>query len=260
MKKGKEFLEKTFFMILAVIIFFTVWQLAVTFTAIKETTPAPAEVLQLLFHSMIYPIGTYTIWGHLLISLGRVLIGFGIAAILGIAIGIGMGRSMVVRGLIRPVFELMRSIPPIAWIPIGILWFGIGESSKYFIIFIAAFTIITVNAFTAATNVDEQLIGAAKMLGANDIKVFKEIIMPSSLPQVFAGLQVGLSSSWCAVLAAEMVSSTEGCGWIIIRGSNTANVTQVMVGMIIIAVAGMILATLMRTIERKMCSWNEVNR
>lgn len=248
--------EKMLYTILALSAFILAWQYITTFTEAKNTTPQPLEVFKLLIESMGSPIGQYTIWGHLLISLKRVLIGFSIGSILGIIVGVGMGTSRYIKAIVKPIFEMLRPIPPIAWIPLAILWFGIDETTKYFIIFISAFTNVTLNSFMAATKVDPVLVGAAKMLGTNDRQIFSRIILPSCTPQIFAGMQVGLSTSWMAVLAAEMVRSSEGLGWIIIRGSDTANIPQVLVGMIVIGVVGLLLATIMRNCERRLCSWN----
>ncbi len=260
MKIRQENVQRFVFSLLGILIFLVIWHFAVALTDAKMTTPGPIEVLTLLFSSMVNPIGEYTVWGHLLISLQRVMIGFILATVSGILLGIGMGRNLIIRGVFKPIFEILRPIPPIAWIPIGILWFGIDESSKIFIIWIATFTIITLNAYTAAVNVDEQLIGVGKMLGASNFHIFWRIILPSCMPQIFAGLQTGISTSWCAVLAAEMVRSSSGCGWIIIRGNDTANIPQVMVGMIIIAIMGLVLSNSVRFCERKICSWNIVSR
>lgn len=248
--------EKFFFTAIALAAFLLAWQFITTFTAAKNTTPQPLVVLQLLLRSFSMPIGSYTILGHLAISLRRVLVGFGIASAAGIVVGIAMGTSLYARAVIKPIFEMLRPIPPIAWIPLAILWFGIGETTKYFIIFIGAFTNVTLNAYTAATKVDPVLVGAARMLGTGERDIFTRVILPSCTPQIFAGMQVGLSTSWMAVLAAEMVSSSAGCGWIIIRGSDTANIPQVLMGMIVIGVVGMLLAGVMRAAERKVCAWN----
>ena len=132
----------------------------------------------------------------------------------------------------------------------------IGELPKYTIIFIGSFTNVTLNAYTGAQSVDPELVGCARMLGTSERDIFFRVILPSCTPQIFAGMQVALSTSWMAVLAAEMVGAQEGCGWMIQRGSDTLNITLVMVGMIVIGLVGMLLATLMRTIERRLCSWN----
>ncbi len=248
--------EKTLYAVAAIASFFVLWWFLTTFTPVKETTPGPIEVLQLLLTSFYTPIGSEVIVGHLLVSLRRVLVGFSVATIIGIVLGIAMGTSRWAEAIFKPIFELLRPIPPIAWISLVILFFGIGETSKYILCGIGAFTNVTLNAYTGAQNVDPELIGCARMLGTSERDIFFRVILPSCTPQIFAGMQVALSTSWMAVLAAEMVGAQEGCGWMIQRGSDTLNITLVMVGMIVIGLVGMFLAALMRTIERRLCSWN----
>ena len=182
-----------------------------------------------------------------------------VATVLGIIVGIAIGTSRYAEAIIKPLFELIRPIPPIAWIPLVILWFGVGELPKYTIIFIGSFTNVTLNAYTGAQRVDPQLIGCAKMLGTSDRDIFLRVILPSSLPQIFAGMQVALSTAWMAVLAAEMIGAQEGCGWIILRGSDTTNIPLVLVGMVVIGVVGLLLATIMRIAERRLCAWNRMD-
>ncbi|WP_300252692.1 ABC transporter permease [uncultured Subdoligranulum sp.] len=248
--------EKTLYAVAAIASFFVLWWFLTTFTPVKETTPGPIEVLQLLLTSFYTPIGSEVIVGHLLVSLRRVLVGFSVATIIGIVLGIAMGTSRWAEAIFKPIFELLRPIPPIAWISLVILFFGIGETSKYILCGIGAFTNVTLNAYTGAQNVDPELIGCARMLGTSERDIFFRVILPSCTPQIFAGMQVALSTSWMAVLAAEMIGAQEGCGWMIQRGSDTLNITLVMVGMIVIGLVGMFLAALMRTIERRLCSWN----
>ena len=254
--KAKVNTEKTVYAVIAIASFFVLWWFLTTFTAVKETTPGPIEVIRLLLASFVEPIGNRVIVGHLLISLKRVLVGFSVATVVGIILGISMGTSKWAEAIFKPIFELLRPIPPIAWISLVILFFGIGETSKYILCGIGAFTNVTLNAYTGAQNVDPELIGCARMLGTRERDIFFRVILPSCTPQIFAGMQVALSTSWMAVLAAEMVGAQEGCGWMIQRGSDTLNITLVMVGMIVIGLVGMFLATIMRVIERRLCSWN----
>lgn len=257
MKKGMNVkLERMLYAIISITSFFLLWAFIATYTAAKETTPGPVEVIKLLINSFFTPIGNYTIYGHLYFSLRRVIIGYSFATVLGIIVGIAMGTSRYAEAIIKPIFEILRPIPPIAWIPLIILWFGVGELPKYAIIFIGAFTNVTLNAYTGAQKVDPTLIGCAKMLGTSDRDIFFRVILPSCTPQIFAGMQVALSTAWMAVLAAEMVGAQDGCGWLILRGSDTTNIPLVLVGMVVIGAVGLILATAMRTVERRLCSWN----
>lgn len=259
MKIKKFDKERTIYATLAIVSFFVLWWFITTFTEARNTTPGPWSVFELLVKSFTVPVGKFTIVGHLLISLQRVAVGFGVATIMGVILGIAMGTSDWACAIFKPIFELLRPIPPIAWIPLVILFFGIGELPKYVITGIGAFTNVTLNAYTAAQNIDEELIGAARMLGTNERGIFFRIILPSCTPQIFAGMQVALSTSWMAVLAAEMVGAQEGCGWMILRGNDTLNITLVMVGMIVVGIVGLLLATLMRAVEGRLCAWNKMD-
>ncbi|WP_418972729.1 ABC transporter permease [Allofournierella sp.] len=233
------------------------WQLASVFSAGRVQVPAPLEVFRAFFNAMVVPIGRNTILEHAGISLWRVLLGFSVASAIGMAIGISMGLSPAARAVINPIFEFVRPIPPIAWIPLSILWFGLGSANKIFIIFLASFTYVTINSYEGARSVDPRLIGAARMLGAGRGRIFTHVIFPSSVPYIFAGLQIALSVSWAAEVAAEIIYSQNGVGWIITMGMNNGNITQIIVGMIAIGVIGYLLSTLMRALEGRLCRWNK---
>ncbi len=159
----------------------------------------------------------------------------------------------------QPLFRIVRPIPPIAWIPISIIWFGLGESAKIFLIALGAFNNVTLNAWAGARDVDKQLVGAAEMLGANRRQIFFTIVLPASVPQIFAGLQVAMSSSWATVLVAEMVRSSEGLGWMIVTGMANNDMVQILSGIVAIGVVGFVLANIMRKMETVLCRWNRSN-
>lgn len=232
-----------------------VWHASVIYTKIGRVLPSPFEVFQSFWTYLFTPMGKYTIIQHALFSLSRVFAGFGLSAMVGIVLGIGMGYSKTIEAIFSPVFNLIRPIPGLAWIPMAILWFGIGEVSKYFIIFMGGFSHVVVNSMDGARRTDQSLIGAARVLGADRRQLFLYVVLPSSIPYIFAGLQVSLSTSWMAVLAAELVSSYEGSGWIIVTGMNNGNTVQIMVGMISIGLVGLLLATAMRVLEKELCRW-----
>jgi ABC-type nitrate/sulfonate/bicarbonate transport system permease component len=232
-----------------------VWQIAVVLFQ-SSRFPAPIEVIQSFFKSLIEPIGPYTIIGHIAWSLSRVLVGFSLAAIAGIILGLTMGWFDYIRAIFKPLFDIFKPIAPLAWIPLAILWLGVNEGSKYFLIFIAAFSAFTINAYAGASKVDKQLIGAARMLGSTERQIFYKIVIPTAIPQMFSGAQVALSNSWMTMLAAEMIRSSKGIGWVIIAGQRVNNITQMIVGMIAIGIVGFVLANLMRFMERRLLKWN----
>ena len=244
---------------LAIACFLSVWFFATREgTTLGKLMPNPAEVASRLMEATYEKIGPMTIWGHMWNSMRRVLVGFCIASVSGILLGLAMGWNRTCEAIFRPIFELLRPIPPLAWISLAIVWFGLGEGGKYFIIFVSGFSNVTINVYTGAKAVDPELIGAAKMLGCSNRRIFTSIVLPSSVPYIFTGLQIAISSSWAAVVAAEMVRSTTGIGWLITAGQSIGDMGQVMVGIIVIGVVGFLLATIMRGVESKLCAWSRV--
>lgn len=256
-KKASFKQQSVIMAVLAVIAFLLVWEVVSRFTSAKMFLPPASKILYEFMKSFAVPIGKYTMPMHIAVSLYRVGVAFIIATIAGIALGVTMGYSKTVEAIFKPIFEFVRPIPPLAWIPMSILWFGLGDQSKFFIIFLGCFTFITVNTYDGTKNVDPILIGAARMLGASERQVFAKIVLPSSVPYIFAGLQIAVTAGWSAVVGAEMIRSDEGVGWLIVMGMTTGNTVQIMVGMVAIGVIGFILATLMSALERRLCAWNQ---
>lgn len=247
---------KVIYTIISLMSLLVVWELVARFTSASMFLPRASEVMAAFVKSFVEPIGKYTMLAHIGISLYRVGVAFAIATVTGIVLGVTMGYSKLVEAILKPIFEFIRPIPPLAWIPLSILWFGLGDQSKFFIIFLGCFTFITVNTYDGAKNVDPELIGAARMLGASESQVFFRIVLPSSVPYIFAGLQIAVTAGWSAVVGAEMVRADEGVGWMIVRGMNTGNTLQIMVGMVAIGIVGFILATVTSALERRLCAWN----
>ena len=235
-----------------------IWYLGVTYTSVGKLLPTPFEVVERLIYTCTHNIGMeYTLPMHLLISLRRVMTGFLLSIAVGVVLGVAMGRFKMIEAIFRPIYELVRPIPGIAWIPLAIVWFGIGETAKLYIIFMAGFVNIVANTYSGAKNVDESLVSAAYMLGANKVQAFFHIVIPACVPYIFAGMQVGLSICWMAVLAAEMFSAKAGIGWVIVAGQLAGDMTQIFVGVISIAIVGLLLATVMRWLEKILCQWRE---
>ncbi len=249
---------KTLFAVISILLFLVIWQLGVMFsTRLNGIIPTPVEVLTKFFVSFVEPIGKDRMLGHIAWSLIRVLPAYIGGSLLGIAAGITMGWYRPFEAILRPIYEVLRPIPPLAWIPIAIVWFGIGEGSKWFLITLASFMPITLSAYFGAKSVDPTLVKCSKMLGASDRQVFTSIVIPSSIPHIFAGLHSALAASWATVVAAEMIRSSEGVGWILISSMEINDITQGLAGMVGIGVTGFALATIMRGVEDKLCAWNK---
>lgn len=242
---------------LSIFVFLLLWQFSTMFTSLGRLMPSPVVALGAFFKSFVEPIGPYPMYIHIYWSLMRVMPFYIVGSVCGIALGISMGWYKAVSAIFRPLFEVFRPIPPIAWIPIAIVWFGIGEGSKWFLIFLASFMNTTINSYAGARSVDPVLVGCSKMLGASDGQIFTSVVLPSSVPYIFAGLQVALSSSWATIVAAEMIRSSEGVGWIIISSQETNNAVNTLVGVIAIGIVGFILAIIMRGVEARLCKWTK---
>lgn len=261
MRVNKDKIKSAVYAVVTFAILLTLWQVAVMTTDSQIGFPTPVAVIQRFVHMLLNKVGNYyNIVGHVLWSLSRVLVGFSLGCVIGTVMGLTMGWFDYVRAIIMPIFNLLRPIAPLAWIPLAILWFGIDEEYKYFLIFIASVVPFTLNSFSGASRVDKQLIGAAKMLGASNTQLFFEIVVPSSVPSIFSGAQVALSNSWMTMLAAEMVCATEGAGWIIIAGQSVNDMTQMIAGMLGIGIVGFLLVNGLRTLERRCLIWNEQGR
>lgn len=252
--------KQIFGALLSITFFLIVWEVSVSFTMLGKLLPGPADVMYRFFGSFVNPIGKYSILVHTLFSLSRVLIGFAIGASFGIVLGVLMGRYKIIKAIFMPLYEMIRPIPPIAWIPLAILWFGIGETTKWFLIFLSSFNTITLNVYAGSKSVDQVLLGASKMLGANSAQTMRTIIIPYTVPFIFAGLHTAISVCWATVVAAEMVRSTEGVGWIIVNAMEVNNMVQVLVGIVAIGLIGYLLAIIMRKIEAVLCVWNKSGR
>ena len=241
---------------ISIFAFLLFWWCGTHFTQIGNLMPGPVEVFTALFGYIFGTVGKCSLIMHALISLRRVLIGFVIGSAIGISLGLLMGRYVLARAIFNPIFRIIRPIPPIAWIPISIIWFGLGEEAKIFLIILAAFANTTLNSMAGAQSVDPEIINAARMLGANEGQIFRTIVIPASVPAIFAGLQVGISSSWASVVAAEMIKAENGLGWMIQAGMDNNNMTQILSGIVMIGVFGFILTVSMRSMENAMCRWN----
>lgn len=232
-----------------------IWQVAAAGGYFGKTLPSPVAVVNQFLHMLDEPVGKTSLGGHIWASMRRVLSAFAVAALIGIPMGLFMGWSKKVEAIVKPIFEIFRPIPPIAWIPLAILWFGIDETPKVFICFIGAFIPAVMNAYTGIRFTDPLLISAARSLGANPRQLFTEVAVPSALPAIFAGLQNGLSLSWMCVLAAEMVGAEDGVGYLILLGMDMSNPAMIITGMLIIGAVGALIAVGLRYVERWFCPW-----
>ena len=197
-----------------------------------------------------------TLIKHCGISIGRVLQGYGISVALGVTLGILIGLSKHLERITQLFVQIIKPIPPIAWIPLVILWFGIGESGKVFLIFLGGFFTILVNVIDGIKQTDERLVEVSKVMEIPLWKHIFKLVLPGALPNIFTGLRVGLTSCWMCVVAAELVSSTTGLGYMIMDARQYGQTDVVITGMITIGLIGKIMDSLLHLIESKIVVWN----
>jgi NitT/TauT family transport system permease protein len=243
--------------ILSPLAFIALWQLLCS-VHFLGATPSPVDVSRALWHLLDQgdPIFGRSIWAHILNSLYRVLAGFAIAALAGVGLGLLMGWYRVVYYILHPLVEMLRPIPPFAWIVLAILWFKIGNAPAIFIVFLGAFFPILLNTVSGVESFDRVLGEAAVTLGASRHQVLKKVVLPSALPQIFTGLRVGLGVGWMSLIAAEMVGvGAVGLGLMIQSTMAYWRLDYAVAFMAIIGAMGFMLDFLMRRIERYYLRW-----
>ena len=213
--------------------------------------PAPSKILS----TFLNLVKSGMLWTNLQISLIRVLKGYLIAASLGIVLGILIGLFRHLNRLTDLLIQIIKPIPPIAWIPLVILWFGIGEEGKVFLIFLGGFFTILINVVDGIRQTDAKLIEVSRSMETPFLKHVFLLVIPHSAPNIFTGLRVGLSSCWMCVVAAELVSSTTGLGYMIMNARQFGQTDVVIVGMLTIGVLGKVMDSLLKVVEKAVIRW-----
>jgi len=223
-------------------------------------------------HSAIFPTpwqvvtGAYelaqdgTLWEHIGASLFRVGIGFGLAALLAIPLGLWMGWVGGAYRMFNPIFQMLRPISPIAWIPLAILWFGVGDLSPIFLIFISSVFPMIVQTTSGVHTIERRYLRAAANFGVSRTVLFRRVVIPAVLPEIIVGMRIGIGVAWLVVVAAEMIALRSGLGYLIMDSRNAGNrYDLVIASMIIIGLIGLMLDGITRLLERlKTVRWRYV--
>ncbi|MBY5935349.1 ABC transporter permease subunit [Tateyamaria omphalii] len=217
--------------------------------------PAPEAVVQRIGEIASAGFRGSTLWEHLGYSLFRVVVGFFFGALVGIPLGYAMGLSNWFRGWFDPIVEFMRPVPPLALIPLVIIWAGIGETGKIILLFLAALWIMAIAARSGVSGVKISKVHAAYSLGASKAQIMRHVIVPNSLPEIFTGARVAMGVCWGTVVAAELVAAEQGAGMMIMVASKFQNTDIVIMGIILIGVIGFGIDMLMRWAERLLVPW-----
>lgn len=248
--------------IAGVVGFLGIWQLAVVSGLIDSVRlPAPSTVFKALVIKTYskQPDGNVMLV-NILASLRVALSGFFTAIVIGIPLGLVMGWWKKADRFIRPIFELIRPIPPIAWIPLIVVWMGIGLKAKAMIIFFTTFVPCVINSYTGIKLTNQTLINVSKTFGASNFEIFYKVGIQSALPMTFAGIRVALGNSWSTLVAAEMLAASAGLGYMIQIGRSVARPDIVIVGMAVIGVIGALLSAILSFAEKRLMKWQKNRR
>lgn len=217
--------------------------------------PSPVEVAETGRDLMVEGYRGVTLLGHTAVSVGRAMFAFLIATLTGIPLGLIMGMSPTVNAIFDPFVQFLRPLPKLALIPLVIVWFGIGELSKFLLIYLATFLTVVVAAAAAVMSVPEGQIRAAQSLGVSRQQLFRHVMLPSALPELFTGVRVGIGIGWTTLIAAEMIASTSGLGWMVLNASNYLRTDVVMLGILILGATGYLLDLALVAAQRRFVHW-----
>ena len=218
--------------------------------------PAPDEVLR----AGIKMAASGELLKHITASLSRVVWGFGIAAALGIVVGTALGRSRLLEHLVEPMLEMLRPIPPLAFLPMMVLWFGIGEASKVAFITYAAFFPIFTTTIEGIKYVDPVLIRAASSLGASERQIFWHVVLPAATPNIITGMRLAFGLSFFVIVAAEFIAADSGLGFLINDARTFFLVSNMLLGAAVIGIIGVLANVLLRKLEGRLLRWRKESR
>jgi len=196
-----------------------------------------------------------TLVQHAAASLFRVLAALAVALLVAVPVGIAMGLSPVLRGLFDPIIEAYRPIPPLAYLPLVVIWFGIGEGAKVLLIYLAIVPAVALSTASGVRGVPVERINAARTLGATRWQVLRHVVLPNALPEILVGTRIGLSVGWSTLVAAELVAARRGLGFMIQTASNFLVTDVVIVGILSIAAIAFAMEFAMRMVEKRLTPW-----
>ena len=211
--------------------------------------PSPILIADTISRLAQHPYAGYTIEAHTLASLKRFGLGFGLAVLIGVPLGLLMGWYRWVDNIVSPLFDAVRFIAPIAWVPFAALWFGTGIGGPILIIFSGAFPPCVINAYRGARQVDEVLLEAAQTLGAGGLRIITEVVVPAALPSIVAGLRVSAGLGWQSLIGAELIVVSSGVGYLMVQGQTSLQTPIVMSAMVAIGIVGSIIDIALRVLE-----------
>ena len=242
--------------LLTLVALLVIWW-AVTATGLIEPLflPPPSAVLQKGWLLATTGYMDSTLWQHLGASLSRIGLGLGFAVLTAVPVGIAIGSNRIARGVLDPLIEFYRPIPPLAYLPLVVIWVGIGEASKTLVIGIAMLAPIAISTAAGVRATARERVNAARALGATPGQVVRHVVLPSALPSILTGVRIALGAGWSTVVAAELIGARAGLGFMIQSASQYLVTDIVVMGIIVIAVVAFILESGIRWLERRLVPW-----
>ncbi|MEN0107357.1 MAG: taurine ABC transporter permease TauC [Pseudomonas sp.] len=218
--------------------------------------PPPSAVLQKGWLLATTGYMESTLWQHLGASLQRIGLGLLLAVLSAVPVGIAIGRNRIAQGILDPLIEFYRPIPPLAYLPLIVIWCGIGELSKVLLIYLAIFAPIAIATATGVRNVDPAKLRAAQSLGASRSQLIRHVILPSALPDILTGVRIGLGVGWSTLVAAELIAATSGLGFMVQSAAQFLVTDVVILGILVIAVIAFALEMSLRALQRRLVPWH----
>ena len=241
------FKKKFFYPVISFSMIILIWEIVVLYSGWSvQVFPGPVAV----FNSFIELFTNGSLINHSVASLYRVTIGFYIGALLGIPLGIILGRVTAIKFLVNPVIQFLRPISPLAWIPLSMLWFGIGDQPAIFLIFLSSFFPIVVATAIAVESINPIYFQVASNFNLSRIEMITKIVIPAIVPEVVTALRLTIAIAWLVVVAAEMIAVQSGLGYLILDSRNALRMDYVMVAMIVIGLIGLVLDMIMYQLGR----------
>jgi NitT/TauT family transport system permease protein len=241
---------------MSLVLFLLAWHLLTTYRVSAHVrfvnVPSPGMV----FESLVRAAHDPKFFNHVLLSCRRIFVGFAIAAVVAVPLGLLMGRFRLIRNMVFPVSEVLRPIPAIAWVPMSIMLWPSNEESIIFITYLGSFFPILLNTLHGTALVDPVLVRAAQCLGARERAIFAEVYFPATLPHIFTGLTVGMGVAWVSLIAAEMISGQYGIGYFTWEAYSLVQYPDIVLGMVCIGVLGLGSSALIRGIGRAVMPWS----
>ncbi|MCV9922009.1 taurine ABC transporter permease TauC [Pseudomonas sp. BT-42-2] len=218
--------------------------------------PSPADILAKAWVLLTQGYMDASLWQHLGASLGRIGLALAAASLTAIPVGIAIGYNRIARGILDPLIEFYRPIPPLAYLPLIVIWCGIGELSKVLLIYLAIFAPIAIATATGVRTVDPAKLRAAQSLGASKAQLIRHVILPSALPDILTGIRIGLGVGWSTLVAAELIAATSGLGFMVQSASQFLVTDVVVLGILLIALIAFALEMGLRALQRKLVPWH----